>query len=109
MKTDVLKSIKMTEESYRTMIEEAEAERKRSISNAELEADNLILKANAGAEEYKKQRLAEARRQAAEKHVEIVRAVDQRAAELKEKGSQNLSKAVELLVSRFKEQLNARA
>lgn len=91
------------------MVGEAEAERKRSISSAELEADNLILKASNGAEEYKKQRLADARQQAAMKHAEIIRAGDLRAAELREKGSKNLDKAVELLVSRFKEQLDVNA
>ncbi len=91
------------------MIAEAEAERRRSIQSAELEADNLILKAGSDAEEYKKKRLADARRQTATTHAEIIRAGDQRAAELKEKGSKNLNKAVELLVSRFKEQLHVNA
>jgi V/A-type H+-transporting ATPase subunit G/H len=109
MKSDVLKSIKTTEEAFRTMIAEAEAERRRSIHSAELEADNLILKAGSDAEEYKKKRLADARQQAATTHAEIIHAGDQRAAELKEKGSKNLNKAVELLVSRFKEQLHVNA
>jgi V/A-type H+/Na+-transporting ATPase subunit G/H len=109
MKSDVLKSIKTTEEAFRTMIGEAEAERRRSIQSAELEADNLILKAGNNAEEYKKLRLADARQQAAATHAEIIRAGDQRAAELKERGSKNLDKAVELLVSRFKEQLHVNA
>lgn len=109
MKSDVLKSIKKTEEAYRTMIGEAEAERKRAIQSAELEADNLVLKAGMTAEEYKKQRLADARKKAAARHAEIIRTGDQRAAELKERGGKNLEKAVELLVSRFKEQLHVNA
>jgi V/A-type H+-transporting ATPase subunit G/H len=109
MKSDVLKSIKTTEETFRTMIAEAEAERKRSIQSAELEADNLILKAGNNAEEYKKMRLADARQQVAITHAEIIRAGDQRAAELRERGSKNQSKAVELLVSRLKEQLHVNA
>jgi V/A-type H+-transporting ATPase subunit G/H len=54
-------------------------------------------------------RLAEARQQAERKHADIVKEGGQRAAELRAKGSKNLNSAVELLVSRFKEKLHARA
>ena len=107
MKTDVLRNIKATEEEYKTLITTVMAERKRSISDAELEADNLVMKAGASAEEYRKMRLAEARQQAEKKHAEIVNEGAQRAAELRAKGSKNLDSAVELLVSRFKERLHA--
>lgn len=107
MKTDVLKDIKATEDEYEALISTVMAERKRSLSDAELEADNLLIKSNASAEEYKKMRLAEARAQAERKHAEIVREGERKAADLKEKGSNNLNSAVELLVSRFKESLHA--
>ena len=107
MKTDVLRNIKATEEEYNTVITTVMAERKRSISNAELEADNLVIKAGASAEEYRKMRLAEARQQAERKHADIVKEGGQKAAELRAKGSKNLNSAVELLVSRFKEKLHA--
>ncbi len=51
-------------------------------------------------------RLEEARHQAALKHAEILKNGTQRAAALREKGEKNLSKAVQLLVVRFKEQLH---
>ncbi|MCX6692031.1 MAG: ATPase [Methanoregula sp.] len=107
MRNEVLRDIKKTEEEYQTMIRAAQDERKLKRSQAELEADNLVTKAQGNAEEYKKLKLEEARRQAAEKHAEVIRQGDRRAAALKEKGAQHLSKAVKLLVMRFKEQLHA--
>jgi V/A-type H+/Na+-transporting ATPase subunit G/H len=107
MKTEVLKEIKATEDEYQSLITTVMAERKRSLSDAELEADNLVLKASSSAEEYKKMRLAEARTKAEGKHAEIVREGERKSADLKEKGSKNLNSAVELLVSRFKESLHA--
>jgi V/A-type H+-transporting ATPase subunit G/H len=109
MKTEVLKSIRATEEEYQSLISTVMAERKRSLSDAELEADNLVMKATASAEEYKKMRLAEARQQAEKRHAGIVREGEQKAADLKAKGSNNLNSAVELLVSRFKEKLHVHA
>jgi V/A-type H+/Na+-transporting ATPase subunit G/H len=109
MKTEVLKDIKKAEEEYLSMISKAQDEKKRSRSQAELELDNLVTKAQDNAEQYKKLKLEDARRQAALKHAEIIKSGNQRAAALKETGQKNLSKAVQLLVSRFKEQLNARA
>ncbi len=106
MKTEVLKNIKATESDYQKMISEAMAERKRSSANAELEADNLILKATHDAEEYKKARLAEARTNAAKKHDEILQEGKRQAAELRERGTRNLGKAADFLVSRFKERLH---
>jgi len=109
MKTEVLKNIKATEDEYQSIINTVMAERKRILADAELEADNLVMKANTSAEEYRKMRLAEARAQAERKHAEIVREGERKSADLKEKGTQNLNSAVELLVSRFKESLHAHA
>ena len=109
MRTEVLRDIKKTEEEYRTMIQSAQDERKHRRSQAELEADNLVTKAQGNAEEYKKLKLEEARRQAASRHATITREGESKAAALKQKGAQNLAKAVQLLVVRFKEQLHVNA
>jgi V/A-type H+-transporting ATPase subunit G/H len=109
MKTEVLKDIKNAEEEYLSMISKAQDEKKHNRSQAELESDNLVTKAQSNAEQYKKLKLEDARHQAALKHAEIIKGGNQRAAALKEKGQKNLSKAVQLLVMRFKEQLNASA
>jgi V/A-type H+-transporting ATPase subunit G/H len=109
MKTEVLKDIKATEEEYQSRINTVMAERKRSLSDAELEADNLVMKASASAEEYKKMKFGEARQQAERKREEIISEGQRKAEDLKARGSQNLHKAVELLVSRFKEKLHADA
>jgi V/A-type H+-transporting ATPase subunit G/H len=109
MKTEVLKDIKKAEEEYQSMISKAQEERKHKHSQAELESDNLVAKAQSNSEQYKKLKLEEARNQAALKHAEIIKNGNQRAAALKEKGEKNLSKAVQLLVVRFKEQLHVSA
>jgi len=109
MKTEVLKDIKKAEEEYQSMIRAAQDEKKLKRSQAELESENLITKAQNNAEEFKKLKLEEARHQAALKHAEIIKSGNQRAAALKTKGEQNLSKAVQLLVLRFKEQLHVKA
>ena len=107
MKTEVLRDIKKTEEDYQTTISAAQEEKKHRHSQAELEADNVITKAQSNAEQYKKLKLEEARQQAALKHAEIIKGGNQRAAAIRDKGSNNLNKAVQLLVVRFKEQLHA--
>ena len=109
MRTEVLRDIKKTEEEYQTMIRAAQDERKLKRSQAELEADNLVTKAQGNVEEYKKLKLEEARRQAELRHAEVIREGDQRAAALKAKGAPHLSKAVQVLVARFKEQLHVDA
>ncbi|MFA5347889.1 MAG: ATPase [Methanoregula sp.] len=109
MKTEVLRDIKKTEEDYQKTITAAQEEKKYMHSQAELEADNLVTKAQSNAEQYKKMKLEEARRQAALKHAEIIKSGNQKAAAIREKGSRNLPKAVQLLVSRFKEQLHVKA
>jgi V/A-type H+/Na+-transporting ATPase subunit G/H len=109
MKTEVLKDIKKAEEEYQSMISKAQEEKKHNRSQAELEADNLVTKAESNAEQYKKLKLEEARHQAEQKHAEIIKNGNQRALVLKEKGLKNLSKAVQLLVLRFREQLHVSA
>lgn len=109
MKSEVLKSIKKTEEDYHVMISEAKADKERRISGARLEADNLIMKAKADIEEYKKKRLADAREEAARKRNAIIKTGDERAAALRAKGKKNLDRVVALLISRFKEQLHVAA
>ena len=109
MKTEVLRDIKKTEEDYQKTIRAAHEEKKHRHSQVELESDNLIIKAQSNAEQYKKLKLEEARHQAALKHAEIIQGGNQRAAAIREKGSKNLNKAVQLLVSRFKEQLHVKS
>ena len=109
MKTEVLDDIKKTEAEYQSLISTAQEEKKKKRSQAELEADNLMVKAQNNAEQYKKLKLEEARHQAAQKHADIIKEGNQRSAALSEKGKRNLSKAVQLLVSRFKEQLHVGA
>jgi len=109
MKTEVLRDIKKTEEEYQKTITAAQEEKKHRHSQAELEADNLVTKAHSNAEQYKKLKLEEARQQAALKHAGIIKSGNQRAAAIREKGAPHLSKAVQLLLSRFKEQLHVNA
>ncbi|HWQ67546.1 MAG TPA: ATP synthase archaeal subunit H [Methanospirillum sp.] len=109
MKIEVLKDIKNAEEDYKKMISEAQERRKSAIANAELEADNQVQKAHTDAEEYKKQRIADARSQATMRYEKIVSDGKSQAVALESRGRQNLAKAVDLLVSRFREQLNVSA
>jgi len=83
MKTEVLKDIKKTETEYQSMISAAQEEKKKRHSQAELEADNLITKAQSNAEQYKKLKLEEARHQAAHKHAENLKNGNRRAAALR--------------------------
>jgi V/A-type H+-transporting ATPase subunit G/H len=98
MKIEVLKDIRLAEEDYKKMISEAQEKRKTITTSAELEADNMIQQAREDAEEFKKQRIADARKEADNRKAE--------AMALENKGRQNLPKAVDLLVSRFREQLH---
>ncbi len=106
MKVDVLKSIKRIEEEYRTRIDEALSEKERLLSSAKLEADNLIIRAHADIEEYRKKRLADARDDAAKKRAAILKEGEERAAAMRARGRKNLESAVALLLTRFKEQLH---
>ncbi|MCX6694489.1 MAG: ATPase [Methanomicrobiales archaeon] len=107
MRIEVLKSIKSAEEEYRSMISDAVTDKKKSIASAELEADNLVMKAQASAEEYRKQKLTEVRRQAEEKNRAIVADGQKQAAAITDRGRKNLIRAVDPLVSRWKEQMHA--
>jgi V/A-type H+-transporting ATPase subunit G/H len=109
MKSEVLKNIKQTEEEYRTMISEANADREKRISGAKMEADNLIMKAKADIEEYKKKRLTDAREEGARTRRAIIKAGEDRAAALRTRGKKNLDKAAALLIKRLKEQLHVTA
>ena len=51
MKTEVLKSRKETEAQWKSMITEGQTEREQILANARLEADKLIAKATAVAED----------------------------------------------------------
>ena len=106
MKIEVLKDIRLAEEDYKKMISEAQEKRKTITNSAELESDNMIQKAHADAEEFKKQRIADARKEADNRYQRIVSDGKAEAMALENKGRQNLPKAVDLLVSRFREQLN---
>ncbi len=109
MKSEILNEIKKAEDAYKASIAEAQAEKKRRLAGAELEADNLVMKATHDAEEYRKKRLAEARDRAATRRDAIVAEGRQRSAAISGKGKSNIDRAVDLLVGRFKEQLHARA
>ena len=106
MKVEVLKDIKNAEDEYRSTIAAANEARRTLIASAELEADNLVQNAAKDAEEYKKQCIADARSQATETYEQIVRKGKDQAAALESKGRQNVDKVIELLVTRFKGQLN---
>jgi V/A-type H+-transporting ATPase subunit G/H len=106
MKSEVLKNIKTAEEEYQSLLSTVMAEKRRRLSDAELEADNLVMKASASAEEYKKLKYEEIRQQAERKRTEIMMEGDRKAADLKAKGSKNFDKAVNLLVARFRERMN---
>ena len=106
MKIEVLKDIKNAEEDYKKMISEAQDKRKTITTSAELEADNMIKQAHVDAEEFKKQRIADARREADNRYQRIISDGKAEVMALENKGRQNLPKAVDLLVSRFREQLH---
>ena len=106
MKVEVLKDIKNVETEYKSTIATANETRRTLIASAEVEADNLVQEATKQAEQYKKQHIADARSKATAIHDKIVSQGKQQAADLESKGRQNLDKAIRLLVTRFKEQLN---
>lgn len=107
MKTEVLKSIKETEAQCKSTITAAETEREQTLANARLEADNLIAKATSVAEDYKKQRLSDARNAAATKHTAIVKQGKADADATIVAGSKKLPQAASLFVERFKEKVHA--
>ena len=107
MKTEVLEAIRKAEKEYEAEIAQAKAERERRIAAATLEADGLIMKARSGTEEYKKQRLEEARREAGRRRDAIMRAGEQQAALLREQAGKKLDAAVRLLMKRFEAEVYA--
>ena len=107
MKTEVLKAIKNAEEEYQAEIAGAKAEKERHIAAATLEADNLVMKARTGTEEYKKKRLEDVRREAARKREEILRGGEHQASLLREQSVKNLDGAVRLLTKRFEAEVYA--
>jgi len=107
MKTEVLKSIKETEKEYRLMISAAKEDKKRSLADGKLEAENLIAKAQRDAEEYKVKCIADARKEAEEKYAAIISDGDIGVAALRDKSHLKLDNAVDLLVTEFKGKLNA--
>jgi len=109
MKIEVLKDIKNAEEEYKKLVSQAQEQRKSLIASAEQESDNLIQKAQGDAEVFKKQQIADARSLATIRHDKIVSDGKAEAVALESKGRQNLANAVDLLVNRFKEQLNVSA
>jgi V/A-type H+-transporting ATPase subunit G/H len=109
MKTEVLKSIKEAESQCKSTITAAQTEREQILANARLEADNLIAKATSIAEDYKKQRLSDARNVAAVKHATIVEQGKKDAYTTIEQGSKKLPQAISLFVERFKEKLHVSA
>jgi V/A-type H+-transporting ATPase subunit G/H len=106
MKVEVLKDIRHAEDEYKSIIAAANETRRTLIASAELEADNLVQDAAKQAEEYKKQRIADARSQATQTYEQIVHKGKDQAAALESKGRQNVDKVIEMLVTRFKGQLN---
>jgi len=106
MKTEVLKSIKETEAKSKSTIQAAEADAEKILSSAKQEADNLIAKATAVAEDYKKQRLLDARNKALAEHDAVVAKGKIDAQAMIKAGDKKLSQATSLFVERFKEKLH---
>ncbi len=109
MKIEVLNDIKNAEEDYKKMISEAQEKRKSTIAGAELEAENILIKARDDAEEFRKQRISEAHSQAGARYEKIISDGKDSVMILEQKGRNNLGIAVDLLVTRFREQLHVSA
>ena len=109
MKTEVLKSIKETEAKSKSTIEAAQLAAEKTISAAKQDADALIAKATAVAEDYKKQRLLDARNKALTEHDAVVAQGKKDAEQLIKAGDKKLPQATSLFVERFKEKLHVSA
>jgi len=107
MKTEVLMAIRKAEEEYQKEIDGAKAEKDRRIAAATLEADSLVMKARSGAEETKKKRFDEVRKEAARRREEILREGEGKAALLRDQSGKNLDGAVRLLMKRFEAEVYA--
>ncbi|MBT8508282.1 ATPase [Methanomicrobiaceae archaeon CYW5] len=106
MKTEVLKSIKQTEEERRTMIAAAYDAKAKMIADARVEAENMVAKETEGAKEYKAKRIADAEAIAAQKSAETREEGKRQAEAVRAASNKNLDKAVALLVDQFKVKLN---
>ncbi|MDO5843754.1 MAG: ATPase [Methanocorpusculum sp.] len=109
MKTEVLKSIKETEAQSKSVVQAAEASAEKTISDANHEAESLIAKATQIAEDYKKQKLLDARNVSLTKHDAIVNQGKADADKLISSGEKKLQQATSLFVERFKEKLHVSA
>ena len=109
MKTEVLKSIKEAEARSKSIIEAAQLAAEKTISASKQDADALIAKATAVAEDYKKQRLFDARNKALAEHDAIVAQGKKDAKQLIKTSDKKLPQATSLFVERFKERLHVSA
>ena len=106
MKTEVLKSIKKTEEESRSLIQAAREQKAKMLADARVEAENLIAKETEGAEEYKAKRISDAQAEAEKKSTAIIRDGEAKAASVRADSKKNLENAVDQLVNQFKVKLN---
>ncbi|KAF1077223.1 ATPase [Methanogenium sp. MK-MG] len=106
MKTEVLQSIKKTEEESRSLIQAAREQKAKMLADARIEAENLIAKETEGAEEYKAKRISDAHAEAVKKSAVIIAAGEQQAASVRADSKKNLEEAVDQLVNHFKVKLN---
>ena len=109
MKTEVLKSIKETEAQCKSMSTAGQGEGEQSIADDRLEEGNVMARATAVAEDYKEQRLSDARNVAAAKQAAIVEQGKADADSTIAQGSKKLPQAASLFVERFKEKLHVSA
>ncbi|MHC1626738.1 MAG: ATPase [Methanoculleaceae archaeon] len=109
MKTEVLQRIKEAEDEYRRSIDEAMKRRGERIAAAEMEAEQIVAKARSDTEEYRRERLAEAREEARRQYEQIVQEGEMEAAGIRERGRTNMDRAVQKLVESFMEHLDVKA
>ncbi len=106
MKTEVLQSIKKTEEESRSLIQAAGGQKAKMLVDARVEAENLIAKETEGAEEYKAKRISDAHAEAGKKSAVIIAEGETKAASVRADSKKNLEEAVDQLVNHFKVKLN---
>lgn len=106
MKTEVLQSIKKTEQESKSMILAAREQKTKMLADARVEAENLIARETEGAEEYKAKRISDAHTEARKHSASIIADGETKAALVRADSRKNLEKAVDLLVNHFKVRLN---
>ena len=106
MKTEVLQSIKKTEEESKSMILAAREQKTKMLLDARIEAENLIAKETEGAEEYKAKRISDPHAKAKKQSAVIIADGETKAASVRANSRKNLEKAVDQLVNHFKVRLN---